>query len=41
MKIIKVDETGEGQQKITALLTVVTDRPTPPLDEDEAPFQNA
>jgi hypothetical protein len=40
MKIMKVDEAGEGQQEIAALLAVVTNRSIPPRDEDEAPFQN-
>jgi hypothetical protein len=40
MKIVKVDEAGEGQHKITALLTVVINRATPLRYEDGAPFQN-
>jgi hypothetical protein len=37
---MKVDDAGEGQQKIIVLLTVVTNRPAPPLDENEAAFKN-
>jgi hypothetical protein len=40
MKIMKVDEADEGQEKITALLTVVINKAAPPRYEDEAPFQN-
>jgi hypothetical protein len=32
--------TGEGLQKIIALLRAVTESPTPSLVEEEAPFQN-
>jgi hypothetical protein len=31
---------SEGQQQITALLIVVTERPTLPFVEEEAPFQS-
>jgi hypothetical protein len=34
------DQTRPGQQKITALLRVVTERTTLPLIEEGAPFQN-
>jgi hypothetical protein len=35
-----IPEAGEGQQQITALIRVVTEKPTPPLVEEEASFQN-
>jgi hypothetical protein len=35
----KNDYADEDQQKITALLRVVTERPAPPFVEEEAPFQ--
>jgi hypothetical protein len=36
----KIDCAGEGQQKITAVLRVVTERPMLLFNEEEAPFQN-
>lgn len=36
----KNDFAGEGQQQITAVLRVVTERSILPFSEEDAPFQN-